>query len=82
MKIKLVSAVPVITRHKAEPGDMEEASMPDFRGMTIRDALRKAREKGIELNVSGNGWAVSQVPAPGVAIAELRYCTVSFSTGN
>lgn len=82
MKIKLVSAVPVITRHKAAPGDMEEASMPDFRGMTIRDALRKAREKGIELNVSGNGWAVSQVPAPGVAIAELRYCTVSFSTGN
>ena len=82
MKIKLVSAVPVITRSKAAQGDMEEASMPDFRGMTIRDALRKAREKGIELNVSGNGWAVSQVPAPGVAIAELRYCTVSFSTGN
>jgi hypothetical protein len=44
--------------------------------------LRKAREKGVELNVSGNGWAVSQVPAPGVAIGELRYCTVSFSTGN
>ena len=88
IKIKLVSASPVLTRDQTGPMETvdkvsaEEATMPDFRGMTIRDALKKAREKGIELNVSGTGWAVSQAPAPGVAISELHYCTVSFSTGN
>ena len=91
-KIRLVSAGAGIAPHPAEaeasvkgPAEAvsaEDASMPDFRGMTIRDAMRTAKEKGIEISVSGTGWAVSQVPSPGVALGETRYCKISFSTGN
>jgi cell division protein FtsI (penicillin-binding protein 3) len=80
-KLKLVAADPAISRQENEQDQFDEAAMPDFRGMTIRDALRTAKERGIELQIAGNGWAISQVPAPGVAIGAPRYCTVSFSSG-
>jgi cell division protein FtsI (penicillin-binding protein 3) len=80
-KIKLVAVDPAISRQEQEQSQFDEAAMPDFRGMTIRDALRMAKGRGIELQIAGNGWAISQVPAPGVAIGEPRYCTVSFSSG-
>jgi cell division protein FtsI (penicillin-binding protein 3) len=80
-KIKLVAADPAISRQEQDQDQFDEAAMPDFRGMTIRDALRMAKGRGIELQIAGNGWAISQVPAPGVAIGEPRYCTVSFSSG-
>jgi cell division protein FtsI (penicillin-binding protein 3) len=67
---------------KAGDGPADELTVPDFRGLTIRDALRRAKERGLELKIAGNGWAVNQVPAPGVAIGDQRYCTVTFSTGN
>ena len=81
VKLKLIAANPAMDRQKSEQNLSDESIMPDFRGMTIRDALRKAKARGIELQIAGNGWAVNQVPAPGVAVGEPRYCTVSFSTG-
>jgi cell division protein FtsI (penicillin-binding protein 3) len=81
VKLKLVAADPAMDRQKNERNLSDESIMPDFRGLTIRDALRRAKERGIELQIAGNGWAVNQVPAPGVAIGEPRYCTVSFGTG-
>jgi cell division protein FtsI (penicillin-binding protein 3) len=56
--------------------------MPDFRGMTVRQALKAAQEKGIEMKVSGSGWASSQKPAPGSPLKGSRTCAVSFSTGD
>jgi hypothetical protein len=55
--------------------------MPDFTGMTMRDVLKKAREKGLDIKVAGTGWAVSQEPKPGMPIRNHRSCAVSFSTG-
>jgi cell division protein FtsI (penicillin-binding protein 3) len=80
-KIKLVAADPAMDHREHDQNPLDESTMPDFRGMTIRDALRMAKERGIELQIAGNGWAVSQVPAPGVAIGEPRYCRISFSAG-
>jgi cell division protein FtsI (penicillin-binding protein 3) len=81
MKIRRVAAEPVMGAPGSVGDHPEESVMPDFRGMTIRDALRTARERGIELRVAGNGWAVNQAPAPGVVIGEPRYCSVFFSPG-
>ncbi|MFH1079250.1 MAG: penicillin-binding transpeptidase domain-containing protein [Pseudomonadota bacterium] len=80
-KIRQVAAVPVMDLRKNEQNQFDESMMPDFRGLTIRQALRKAKELGIELQIVGNGWGVNQAPAPGVTIGEPRYCTVSFSAG-
>jgi cell division protein FtsI (penicillin-binding protein 3) len=49
--------------------------------MTIRDVLRKAKEKGIEVRVIGSGWATAQQPAAGLPAPENRLCTVTFSMG-
>jgi cell division protein FtsI (penicillin-binding protein 3) len=80
-RIQLVStpaAIPAAAASEAE----ENVFMPDFRGMTVRQALKAAQEKGLEMKVVGSGWAVSQKPAPGTSIKDSRLCTVSFSTGD
>jgi len=63
----------------SEEGD--ESVMPDFRGLTIRDALRKAKGKNIEVKVVGNGWAVAQHPLPGTPLAGVSSCAITFGTG-
>lgn len=58
----------------------DESTMPDFRGMSIRNVLKLSQEKGIDLKIVGSGWAVNQKPLPGVSIVNNKSCTVSFST--
>jgi cell division protein FtsI (penicillin-binding protein 3) len=60
----------------------DESRMPDFKGLTIREALKMARSRSIELRVSGNGWATQQVPAPHSDLGEDRLCKVFFEMKN
>ncbi|MGD0277297.1 MAG: PASTA domain-containing protein, partial [Syntrophales bacterium] len=89
MKVRLVST-PQIVPHELPPVQerktqltpvANESMIPDFRGMTIREALKQARERSIELKILGSGWAVGQNPLPGASIHDHRSCTVNFSTG-
>lgn len=82
IKLKLVSVPQIISRHTDMEKDMDEPGMPDFRGMTMRDVLKKAREKNIEIKIIGSGWAVSQEPKPSAPLRNQRLCAVSFSSGN
>jgi cell division protein FtsI (penicillin-binding protein 3) len=50
--------------------------MPDFRGLTIREVLKKARGRGIEIKTIGSGWAVSQEPSAGTPIGDFPACTI------
>jgi cell division protein FtsI (penicillin-binding protein 3) len=59
-----------------------DAAMPDFRGMTLKNVLKIAGEKRIEIRVLGSGWAVTQDPVPGAGMGESAVCTVRFSRGN
>jgi cell division protein FtsI (penicillin-binding protein 3) len=77
--IRLVSSPDTINRQSEEEDD---SNMPDFRGMSMRDVLKKAKEKGIDVRVMGSGWAISQDPRPGSAIPSQRICAVHFSAGN
>ncbi len=79
-KVKLVSAELPVSVASA-PAELDESAMPDFRGLTLRDALKKSREKGIELKVQGSGWAMEQNPAPGTSLLACRSCTVTFGMG-
>ncbi|MEE9911865.1 MAG: PASTA domain-containing protein [Deltaproteobacteria bacterium] len=60
----------------------DDTRMPDFRGQTIREALKTAKSRSIELKVSGSGWAVRQVPGPGSVLGEERLCKVVFEMKN
>ena len=81
VKLKLVSTPQIISSQASAEKDTDEPYMPDFRGMTIKDALKKARGKGIDMRVAGSGWAVNQEPKAGVSLLTHRSCTVTFSTG-
>ncbi len=53
-------------------------SMPDLKGLGVRDVLRKARRLGLEVVVKGSGLAVEQSPAPGIPLKKQRTIKVLF----
>ncbi len=68
------------------PGDEEivvhspdlPGSIPDLKGLGVRDVLRKARRLGLEVVVKGSGLAVEQSPAPGTPSKKQRTIKVLF----
>jgi cell division protein FtsI (penicillin-binding protein 3) len=80
MKVRLASApAPLMDRTGVETDD---TVVPNFRGMTIREVLKKSKEKGIEVRVVGSGWATAQQPAAGMPAPEDRLCTITFGMGS
>jgi cell division protein FtsI (penicillin-binding protein 3) len=54
--------------------DGPPGTVPDLRGMSARDAVRKLVKLGMNARVSGDGFVVSQVPAPGEPIDADALC--------
>jgi cell division protein FtsI (penicillin-binding protein 3) len=79
-KVQLISTQQALTLQNVASDD--ESIMPDFIGLTIRDALKKAKAGSIELKVSGKGWAVHQHPQAGTRLGEERLCNVAFELNN
>ena len=79
-KVQLISTQQALTLQNVASDD--ESIMPDFIGLTIREALKKAKTGSIEMKVSGNGWAVHQHPQAGTRLGEERLCTVAFEPNN
>jgi hypothetical protein len=50
--------------------------------MTIREVMKKSREKGIDIRIVGSGWAISQQPEAGMPAPDDRLCTVTFGMGS
>jgi hypothetical protein len=42
-------------------------AVPDFLGLSMREAVEKAQSMKINLKMQGNGYVVKQNPAPGIA---------------
>ena len=80
MKVRLASVPASPTDQSGTETD--EAAVPNFRGMTIREVVKKSKEKGIEVRVIGSGWAIAQQPAAGMPAPEDRLCTVTFGMGS
>ena len=67
---------------KAEDDLDDDSLMPDFTGLTIREALKISKSRSIELQISGNGWAVRQFPKPGSVLGDERLCKIVFEMKN
>jgi cell division protein FtsI (penicillin-binding protein 3) len=52
--------------HVGASGDVRD--LPDFRGLSAREALRVLTKIGLTARLTGNGAVTSQVPAPGTPI--------------
>ena len=53
-------------------------TMPDVRGLAVREVLRKTKRLGLKVIVKGSGLAVEQSPAPGISLRKHRLLTVTF----
>jgi hypothetical protein len=80
VKLRLVAAPEMNSDLTAADGD--ESRIPDFRGLTIREVLKRAKERGLEVKTTGSGWAVHQEPVPGTPIESHRLLSVSFSSND
>lgn len=79
-KVQLVSAQETLVPQSAVESDLP--IMPDFTGLTIREAMKKAKAESIDLKISGHGWAVRQSPAAFSPLGGDRLCSVVFELNN
>lgn len=65
---------------RRERREVLSGTMPDVRGLTMREALRVMDGVGedAELSLLGSGLAATQDPAPGTPLAEGQVCRVVF----
>ncbi|HIJ73728.1 MAG TPA: transpeptidase family protein [Candidatus Hydrogenedentes bacterium] len=56
--------------------------LPDFRGMTKREAKAETVSLGIVWDPHGSGRVVSQTPSPGTPLADVSLCRLVFSHGS
>jgi cell division protein FtsI (penicillin-binding protein 3) len=63
----------IVVRMSDAPG-----SIPDLKGLGVRDVLRRARKLGLQVVIKGSGLAVEQSPAPGTSLERHKPLTVTF----
>ncbi|HEX6767968.1 MAG TPA: penicillin-binding transpeptidase domain-containing protein, partial [Candidatus Binatia bacterium] len=61
--------VQLVSSHK-------EDAVPDFLGLSMREAVEKAQSTRISLKLQGNGYVVKQTPAPGYRRQEEQVVVV------
>jgi hypothetical protein len=54
-------------------------AMPDFRGMPKRKVMERCQELGLQLQATGSGVAVVQLPLPGAPVPSGETCAVTFA---
>lgn len=59
--------------------ELEDGTVPDMRGLTLREAMGRARKLGVLPEVDGWGRVVSQIPPPGEPLAEGQRLTLVLS---
>ncbi|MFQ5916223.1 MAG: PASTA domain-containing protein [Candidatus Binatia bacterium] len=42
--------------------------VPDFLGLSMREAIAKARDMKLQVEIRGNGYVVRQSPSPGTIL--------------
>ncbi len=69
-----------VARRPRQGRETPPGTMPDLRGLTMRQVLRRVSDTGVETRVSllGSGVAESQDPAPGAPLTPGQVCSVVF----
>lgn len=80
--LRLVTVDKSLVESENEDALDDETQMPDFKGLTIREALRVAKARSIDLEVSGSGWAVRQFPEAHAVLSNERICKIVFAMKN
>jgi len=70
---------PELPEVKELAAQLMEGHLPDFKGMGMREVLKKGRSLGLKVSLEGSGLAVAQEPEPGAPIDSITTVTVSFN---
>ena len=81
-KLQLVTAEKSLVEDAIDEALDDDSRMPDFKGLTIREAMKTAKSRSIEVMVSGSGWAVRQSPQAGSVLGDERLCKIAFEMKN
>ena len=57
---------------------VKEGALPDFRGLGMREALKRGRALGLTVQLKGTGLAYKQYPRPGSSIKRISGVKVCF----
>jgi hypothetical protein len=55
------------------------ATVPDFRGKSMRDVVEESSANGIEVMIEGSGVARAQVPLPGSPLRQGEQIRIVFT---
>ena len=58
------------TSYKSASLSLEQNTMPDLKGLSLRTLMRLTHENSIRLNVNGSGFVVNQLPNPGAGLSK------------
>ncbi len=72
----------VVTEEPELPELQDADSLPDVRGLTVREVLARMQRLPIDVRVIGSGVAVRQMPEPGCAISKVQKLEVFFGEEN
>jgi cell division protein FtsI (penicillin-binding protein 3) len=61
--------------------DGPPGTVPDVRGMSAREAIRKLVKLGLNAHASGDGFVVSQLPEPGAPLEPGAICQLTLARG-
>jgi cell division protein FtsI (penicillin-binding protein 3) len=64
---------------KQKPLKVKAGLLPDFRGLGMREVLKKGRSLGLKVLLEGTGLAVKQNPKPGAPLNKIGAVQVCFS---
>jgi cell division protein FtsI (penicillin-binding protein 3) len=72
-------AEPVVEMAEAEPDvDVGADAMPSFVGLSMREALARARARGFDVSLRGSGYVVTQEPHAGTPLGDERRLALEF----
>ncbi len=56
----------------------DKGLLPDFRGLTMREVLKKGSDLGLRIILDGTGLAVEQSPVPGSSLRDVSSVEIDF----
>ena len=57
---------------------IEAGQLPDFKGLGMREVLKRSRALGLKVSLEGSGLAITQDPHPGTPLETVQSVTVNF----
>jgi cell division protein FtsI (penicillin-binding protein 3) len=74
----MLSDAAPISKNSVSAQSLKAGLLPDFKGLGMREVMRKGRALGLDVRLEGTGLAIQQDPRPGLPLTKVKSVRVSF----